>query len=275
MKSNQLIGLRALGESTSESAVFLFQKKEILKSCSFQTQAVQDAVVDEPDHAPALHVATSFSLRSSENSFIYSRSDCPTRARVEETLGRLEGGKAILFSSGMSAISTLLQALDPASVFLQNVGYTGTLSFLREHKVQVTSDEALFRAQSGKKVVFCEALRNGDSSVADLKALSTLAKEVGAAFVVDATFATPVLCRPIGTGAIVVHSLSKFIGGHSDVLAGAVATSDMAVYLKLRHLRHNLGNVPGNFEWFRKREREEKLFLMMVAVFSCSALSKL
>ncbi len=256
MKSAQLIGLRALNESSTSpdstaDHVFLQKKKMLLKTLSFRSQCVQEADF-EPDHAPALHVATNFSLRGNDNDFIYSRSDCPTRARAERSLEMMEGGKAILFSSGMAAITTLFLAMQPSIVLLCNVGYTGTLSWLSSSGLVVTKDAEQFVAHEGKnKVIFVEAIRNPDASLADLSSLSALAKQTSATLCVDATFATPVLTRPVlAAGAVVVHSLSKFVGGHSDVLAGCVATDNMGIFMKMRHLRHNLGNVPGNLECF-------------------------
>jgi hypothetical protein len=121
-KTGQLHGLRALNEISAstevEHRIFCERKKNLLKSRGFATRAVHGDVVEEPDHAPALHVATNFSLRSERNDYIYSRSDCPTRARVEQALEQLEGGKTLLFSSGMAAITSVMTALKPTCVLL-------------------------------------------------------------------------------------------------------------------------------------------------------------
>src|SRR5690606_33140998 len=111
----------------------------------FDTRCVggDAGAVEEADHAPALHVATTYALPRDEkvagksvtgNEFVYARAAAPTRTRLETAFGVVEGGQCVSFSSGMAAISSVFAAVAPALVLLVNVGYTGTHSFLRQHE---------------------------------------------------------------------------------------------------------------------------------------------
>jgi cystathionine beta-lyase len=234
------------------------KKRQFLKAkAAFDTRCVQgdSGVTNETGHAPAIQVSTTYSLDDPTNTkFIYARANAPTRARLEAAYGAVEGGSCIAYASGMAAISSVFSAYNPAVVLIENAGYTGTKSFLAQQKgrfEQVETFEELEKHSGTKKMVYCEAVRNPDSQLCNLTDLVSKSKALNALVVVDNTFGTAVLCRPLTLGAdVVIHSASKFIGGHSDVLAGLVVTNNMALHLNLHKQRMWMGNVLGNLEAF-------------------------
>ncbi len=261
MKQQQLRQLHDMQRGTLTGAerrqVRHSERKQAAAKGGFSTRCVHgDAgVMDETDHAPAIHVATAFALPPGEETpYIYARAKAPTRDRLETAFGLVEGGRCLAYASGMAAITSVLGGLGTdALVLLVNVGYTGTKSFFGASPLARTTDVEEFakRQTSGRKVIFCELVRNPDSCLADIESLARLAAETKSLLVVDATFATPVLCRPLAIGAhVVIHSASKFIGGHSDVLAGLVVTTDVCLYLTLNKTRMWTGAIPGNLECF-------------------------
>ena len=191
----------------------------------------------------------------------YSRTDNPTRRALETCLAALEGaGFAIAFSSGMSAITTLALAMgSPRKVVIPNDGYGGTYRLCDKvmgqagtsyEMVDMTDLDALERALGGGAgMVLVESPTNPLLRVLDLRAIAAAAHEAGALFVVDNTFATPYLQRPLELGAdAVVYSATKYLGGHSDLVVGAVTTSDAALAERLRFLQNAVGAVPGPFD---------------------------
>jgi len=185
----------------------------------------------------------------------------PTWEAFEAAIGELEGGGAVAFSSGMAAASAVLEPLPlGARVVGPAVGYTGVRVLLRERaaagrieleEVDLTDTEAVLRACEGAALLWAEPLTNPLVGVAELDRLCEGAHAAGAEVVVDATFATPLLLRPLELGAdVVMHSATKFIGGHSDLLMG-VATGRTAERTDaLRHARGLLGATPGALEAF-------------------------
>jgi cystathionine beta-lyase/cystathionine gamma-synthase len=127
----------------------------------------------------------------------------------------LEGGShAVCFASGMAAISACFECIDPVAILFVNAGYTGTKSFIASSRFgqRLVLDAESLVAAAGPRVIYCEAIENPTSQLADIASLAMLRKECGSncLLIVDATFATPVLCQPLKDGAdIVVHSLSK------------------------------------------------------------------
>lgn len=172
----------------------------------------------------------------------YSRGSNPTRNAFEEQLCALEGGtRAFAFASGIAAEDALLRSvLRPGDhVVLGADGYGGTNRLItrvlapwqiRHTPVDVTSLEAVRAAvQDGTRVIWVETPTNPLLGIADLAGLAQIARDAGALLIVDSTFASPFLQRPLEFGAdVVVHSTTKYIGGHSDVLGGAVVVSDRA-----------------------------------------------
>ncbi|HEY0521549.1 MAG TPA: PLP-dependent transferase [Ilumatobacteraceae bacterium] len=183
-----------------------------------------------------------------------------TWAALEHAVGALEGGRAIAFASGMAAASAIVYALAPKVVVIPTFSYLGVRSLLSEHQAQghvelrpvdITDTEAVAAAAIGADVVWAETPTNPTLDVADLPAVGAAARAAGAHMVVDSTFATPLLQRPLEHGAaIVLHSGTKFIGGHSDLLIGLCITADDAIFDRLVQARTFQGATPGALEAF-------------------------
>ena len=183
-----------------------------------------------------------------------------TWAALETALGALEGGRAIAFSSGMAAASAIVFALVPKIVVIPTVSYMGVRSLLSEYQlrgqielrpVDITETAQVANAARGADLVWVETPTNPTLDVADLPAIGAIAYDAGASMVVDSTFATPLLQRPLEHGAtVVLHSGTKFIGGHSDLLIGLCATSDDSVHDRLVQARTYQGATPGALEAF-------------------------
>jgi cystathionine gamma-synthase len=193
---------------------------------------------------------------------IYSRTSNPNRDALETSLMHLEGGTAaIAYGSGSAASLAVFQALAPGDhVLAPDDIYYGTLRQLREilgewgletDVVDMTDVAAVQRAlRPTTKVVWVETPSNPLVRVVDIAALATLAHSVGARCVVDNTWATPVLQRPLALGAdLVMHSTTKYLGGHSDLLGGAlVAARDDAFVARLRLMQQLGGAIPSPFD---------------------------
>jgi cystathionine gamma-synthase len=199
----------------------------------------------------------------------YSRTANPTRGALEECLAALEGGtRALAFASGMAAEDCLLRVLcQPGDhVLIPHDAYGGTFRLFDKvlqgwgvsYRPVPISDAAAVRnalADRPAKVVWVESPTNPLLSIADITALAQIAHEAGALLVVDSTFASPYLQQPLALGAdAVVHSTTKYIGGHSDVLGGALVVSDAALGERLAFLQNATGSVGGPFDaWLTLR----------------------
>jgi cystathionine gamma-synthase len=199
----------------------------------------------------------------------YSRTDNPTRGALEECLAALEGGtRALAFASGMAASDCLLRAVcRPGDhVLIPGDAYGGTFRLFDKvmtdwgvtYQPVPMADAGAVRAalaQRPARVVWVETPTNPLLGIADLAALRQLAADAGALLVVDNTFASPYLQQPLAFGAdAVVHSTTKYIGGHSDVVGGAVVVSDAALGERLYFLRNAVGSPPGPFDaWLTLR----------------------
>ena len=194
----------------------------------------------------------------------YGRYGNPTWEMLEAAVGTLEGGTATSFASGMAATAAVLELVPPGgTVIAQEQAYYGTVSLLRDHErngrlkvrpVDLTAG-ASRDALAGADMVWVESPTNPLLLVVDVAQLMTDAREVGAIGVVDNTFATPILRRPLAEGAaVVVHSATKYLSGHSDLLLGlAVADSPEVAQRIVAHRSHH-GSVPGSFEaWLALR----------------------
>jgi cystathionine gamma-synthase len=192
----------------------------------------------------------------------YSRVANPTRTALQECLADLESAAhGIAFSSGIGATTTLMHLLDPGdrTVLIADVyggvyrmtsqvyepkGYEFTYVAADEFNTNLTA-----HLDDRTKLVWAETPSNPLLNVIDIRAAANAAHAVGALLVVDNTFASPYLQRPLELGAdIVVHSTTKYLGGHSDVIGGFVATNDHAVAERLYFLQKSLGAVPGPFD---------------------------
>ena len=179
---------------------------------------------------------------------------------LEDAVGALEGGRATSYSTGMAAASAALFALAPRVLVLPSYSYLGVRALVndlvQQARVQVRSvdiaDTAeVVAASDGADVVWIETPTNPTLDVADIDAISAAARSFGAQVVVDSTFATPICARPLEQGAtVVIHSGTKFIGGHSDLMIGLAITADEVVHDRLRHARLVNGATPGALEAF-------------------------
>ncbi|MFI5926756.1 cystathionine gamma-synthase [Micromonospora sp. NPDC051543] len=199
----------------------------------------------------------------------YSRSGNPTRDALQECLAALEGGPVgLAFASGLAAEDTLLRAVcQPGDhVIIPDDAYGGTYRlFARvaqrwglEFTPAKVSDPAAVRAavQPGRtKIIWVETPTNPLLGIADIAVLAAVAHDAGALLVVDNTFASPYLQQPIAYGAdVVVHSTTKYIGGHSDVVGGALVVADAALGEELRYHQNAMGAINGPFDaWLTLR----------------------
>jgi cystathionine gamma-synthase len=197
-----------------------------------------------------------------EGGYEYSRTANPTRTALEEALAALEGGRhGLAFASGMAAADVALRTITRPGdhVILGGDAYGGTFRLLDkvlalwgiEHTSVDLSDVDGVRAavRPNTKVIWCETPSNPLLGIADVAALASLATSAGARLVVDNTFATPYLQSPLGLGAdIVLHSTTKYLGGHSDVVGGALITSDDELHEQFGFLRNAVGAVPSPFD---------------------------
>ena len=210
-----------------------------------------------------IHLATTFAqeLPGRHKGFEYSRSGNPTRNNLEECLASLEGARhGLAFSSGLAATATVMLLLDPGDhvVFTEDV-YGGTFRLfdkvfqrygLSFTAVDPTDPDAIAAAITDRtRLVWLESPTNPLLRVVDIDAVSEIVHGAGALVAVDSTFASPVLQRPLELGAdLVIHSSTKFLGGHSDVLGGAVLTSDDTLAERLRFHQNAVGAVPSPFD---------------------------
>ncbi len=199
----------------------------------------------------------------------YSRTANPTRRALEECLTALEGGAAgFAFASGMAAEDCLLRAACAPGddVLIPDDAYGGTFRLMAgvlagwgiSHRPVRLSDPSAVRealAERPARVLWAETPTNPLLSIADIAALAGLAHEAGALLVVDNTFASPYLQQPLALGAdAVVHSTTKYLGGHSDVVGGAVVVADPALGERLGYLQNATGAVAGPFDaWLTLR----------------------
>jgi len=234
-----------------------------------ETLAAQALGFVDPDSralVPTVHHATTFERppggigSSGGPGFSYSRNDNPTYTQVEALLTRLEGGAAgLVLASGMSAVTAPFLALAPGDhVVVQNVMYWGVRRWLKEFATRWGLDVSFVEAsdldelraamrQGRTRLVWVETPANPLWGVVDLAAAAEIAHAAGARLAVDSTVATPVLTRPLEHGAdLVMHSATKFLNGHSDVLAGALVTAKADDYWeRIRAVRRDLGTVMG------------------------------
>jgi cystathionine gamma-synthase len=203
-----------------------------------------------------------------EGDYEYSRTANPTRSALEEALASLEGGRhALAFASGMAASDVVLRStLRPGDhLVLGNDAYGGTFRLIDkvlslwgvEHTVADLADLDEVRAaiRPETKLIWCESPTNPMLGIADIAALAGVAHDAGARLVVDNTFATPYLQNPLSLGAdIVLHSTTKYLGGHSDVVGGAIVTNEDELREQFFYLRNAAGAVPGPFDaWLTLR----------------------
>ncbi len=193
----------------------------------------------------------------------YSRSHNPTRAALETAFAELEGGThGLAFASGLAAIDTVLKTLKPGDEVIAGQDlYGGTARLFRTNHAPMgivfhfvdTQDPSLVEAAitDKTKLVWLESPTNPLMQITDIQAIADLTKPRGIVLAVDNTFASPMLQRPLEHGAdIVMHSVTKYLGGHSDVVMGALVTKDEAIDAPLRALQNNCGAIAQPFDSF-------------------------
>lgn len=193
----------------------------------------------------------------------YSRSGNPTRTALEECLASLEGGaRGLAFASGLAAEDTLLRTVTApgAHAIIGNDAYGGTYRLFAkvaepwgvEHTpVDLTDLDAVRAAvrPGSTRIIWAETPTNPLLTVVDIAALAQIAHDAGALLVVDNTFASPYLQQPLALGAdVVVHSTTKYLGGHSDVIGGGLVVSDAELGDRLAYHQNAMGSVPGPWD---------------------------
>ena len=233
----------------------------------FETRAIHEG--QEPDPAtgaivtPIYQTSTYVQEEVGKNKgYDYSRSGNPTRTALETCLASLESADyGLAFSSGIGGVTTIMHLVSPGErVVSVNDVYGGVYRMFSQvyepkgYEFTFLSAEEIGEGLSphldeSTRLVWLETPTNPLLNIIDIQAAAAAAHEAGAIVVVDNTFATPYLQRPLELGAdIVVHSTTKYLGGHSDVIGGFVGTNDPTIAERLRFLQKSLGAVPGPFD---------------------------
>ncbi len=247
-------------------------------------------IVDEASGAiiPSIHPSTTY-LRDPDNGYrrgrVYSRADNPTYDQATALLSALEGGaESLLFASGMAAATAVFLALAPGDhVVVPQVMYWALRAWLHEtathwgllvEAVDTTDLEAVQAAlRPGRtKLVWLESPANPLWTVSDIAAIADLAHRAGARLAVDSTVATPVFSRPLALGAdIVMHSATKYLNGHSDVVAGSLTTARQDEFWgRIRQVLARHGAVLGPFEAWLLQRGMRSLFVRVKAAASAA-----
>ncbi len=229
----------------------------------FSTKAIH--VGQEPDPAtgsvtvPVYLTSTFYQPQpGKESKYVYSRSGNPTRAALEKSLAALEEGRfGLAFSSGMAATTTVLLLLKKGDhVIAGDDVYGGVYRLfeevLRDKGFQFTyvdprNPENVQKAvRKNTRMIWVETPSNPLMKIVDIRAIARIGRKAGALVVVDNTFMSPYFQNPLKHGAdIVVHSMTKYLGGHSDLIGGAAVTSNPKLYERLKFLQNAVGAVPG------------------------------
>jgi cystathionine gamma-synthase len=234
-----------------------------LSPTTIAVQAGRPAALPDAPFNPPLVMASTY---VAGGDLEYGRYGNPTWEAFEEALGALEGGRALSFASGMATVAAVLDlvALGETVVAARHC-YLGTLTHLANLEqrgllnvvlVDIDdTDQVLAALTDEVALLWVESPTNPALEVADLPRLSAGARDAGVTVVVDNTFATPMLQRPLDLGAdLVVHSATKYISGHSDAVIGAVVTRDQQVFTALDEKRRTAGALPGTLEaWLALR----------------------
>jgi cystathionine gamma-synthase len=248
----------------------------------FATRAVHAGLEPDPSYGsviPPIHQTSTYAQRAPGEfveDFDYARSANPTRAALERALGELEGGHGSAFASGMAATHALLTAATDAGAHIVLPGdlYGGTYRLvdkvlsrfgLEYDLVDQTDPDAVTAVMRPEtRVIWVETPTNPLLNVVDIGAI--LERKGDALVVVDNTFATPAIQRPLEQGAdAVVHSTTKYLGGHSDTVGGAVVVRDPELHERVRFVQNAVGAVPGPFDCFLVHRGLRTLHLRVAA----------
>jgi cystathionine gamma-synthase len=248
----------------------------------FATRVVHAGLEPDPSYGgvvPAIHQASTYK-QPSPGEFVedydYSRSANPTRAALERALGEIEGGLGSAFSSGMAAEHAVITAVAAAGdhIVIPNDLYGGTYRLvdkvlnrwgLNYTMVDQTDLAALEAAVTDDtKLIWVETPTNPTLNIVDIEQI--VARKRNALVAVDNTFATPVYQRPLELGAdVVVHSTTKYLGGHSDAVGGAAIVREQALHDAIRFVQNSIGAVPGPLDCFLVHRGLRTLHLRMAA----------
>jgi cystathionine gamma-synthase len=241
---------------------------ELPDDAQFETLAIHAGQPSDPRTGavvpPIFQVSTFHqdAVGSPRDGWEYSRSGNPTRAALEDCMAALEGGaRGLAFASGLAAEDCILRTVcSPGDhVVLPGDAYGGTFRLVARvfdrwgvgHTSVALADLDAVRAAMvpNTKVVWCETPSNPLLGIADIAALAQIAHDGGAILVVDNTFASPYLQQPLALGAdVVVHSTTKYLGGHSDVVGGALVAADGALGEQLAFHQNAIGSIAGPFD---------------------------
>ena len=234
----------------------------------FGTKAIHAGVEPDPSTGaimtPIFQTSTYVQASPGDHKgYEYSRTGNPTRNALENAIAALENGThGACFGSGLAAIDCVMKMLRPGDeVISTNDLYGGTYRLftkifedfgIRFHFVPMGDDVAVKeKVTANTKIIWVETPTNPMMNIIDIKAMATVAKEAGAKLVVDNTFATPALQRPLDLGAdIVMHSVTKYLGGHSDVVMGALVTKDDVIAERMYFIQNSSGAVCGPMDSF-------------------------
>ena len=195
----------------------------------------------------------------------YGRYGNEAWSALEEAISVLEGGKTLIFSSGMAAISSVFSLLPQGAIIVAaENGYQGTTTMLKKmHEakklevrfVNLPNTDEVLKALPGAQILYLESPTNPAIEVVDLPVVIPAGKKAGSVVVVDSTLATPLVQNPIALGAdIALHSVTKYLSGHSDILLGCVVTNDESIFERVEQARRYGGAIPGPFEaWIALR----------------------
>ncbi|MFB6285273.1 MAG: PLP-dependent aspartate aminotransferase family protein [Candidatus Bipolaricaulia bacterium] len=233
-------------------------------SARFATRAIH--VGSEPDAQtgaviPPIYATSTYrqSAPGQHQGYDYSRADNPTRERFEQAVASLEGAEhAVAFASGIAATSAVVTLLNPGDgVISGNDLYGGTYRLFEQHFRRYgipfayvdTTDPANVRPDADTRLIWVETPTNPLMDVTDIRAVAE--RKADAWLAVDNTFSSPYLQRPHELGAdLVVHSATKYLGGHSDLIGGVVTTSDPELRDRLKFIQLSIGAVPSPFDCF-------------------------
>ncbi len=240
-------------------------EENLLQSLNLQSRVVAVARPPRGEDAgvnPGIELNSTFLAPGATG---YGRFGNKTWSALESAIESLEGGGTLVFSSGIAAISALFSILPRGAVITASRnGYSGTMVLLKQAEasgaaevryVDVADTDQVLAALSGSTMLWLESPTNPALEVADMPTIIPAAKLLNVGVAVDNTFATPLVQQPLEMGAdVVVHSLSKYISGHSDVILGSISTKDSALYQRLQEVRKFNGAIPGPFEtWLALR----------------------
>lgn len=251
------------------------------KKMKFNTKAIHGGQILDPAYGSVMtpiYQTSTYAQTSpgKHKGYEYSRTHNPTRTNFERSIASLENGNhGLAFSSGLAAIDAILKTLNPGDEIIStNDLYGGSYRLFRtifekyDLKFHFVNMEDLKSVEekinSNTKLIWAETPTNPMMNVVDIKSMSTLSKQNNILLCVDNTFATPYIQRPLDLGAdIVMHSATKYIAGHSDVVIGAIVINDSILHEKLSFIQNASGATPGPMDCFLTLRGIKTLHLRM------------